>query len=82
MPLEDIVAFLHARPFEPFRICVDDGAVYEVRHPEQVMPLARSLIVAVGQPQAPGFFDRADRVALIHVTRLEPLAPAPGNGQT
>jgi hypothetical protein len=81
MPLEEIVALLRARPFEPFRIQVDDGASYEVRHPEQVIPLARSLIVAVGAHPDQGYCDRADRVALVHVTRLEPLAPTGTSGQ-
>lgn len=82
MPLEEVVAMLRARPFEPFAIHLDDGTRYEVRHPDQVLTTARALLVGVGAHQQEGYFDRADRVALVHVTRLEPLPiPSTGNGQ-
>ena len=35
------------RPFEPFRIEVSDGTVYEIRHPELVMVGLGSLIIGI-----------------------------------
>jgi hypothetical protein len=85
MPLEEILILLRAKPFAPFRIHVTEGTCYDVTHPEACMPLARSLVIGIpGGPQLPsGVFDRYSSVALIHVTRLEPLPlPTGGNGQS
>lgn len=82
MPLEDVLAFLRARPFEPFLIHLDDGTTYMVRYSAQVLPTARSLSIGVALQPGQGWFDRVDRVALAHVTRLERHpGPTTGNGQ-
>ncbi len=70
----DVLEMLQQRPFQPFRIHVSDGTVYEIRHPE---------LMAVGRTRALVFFppeglsmpalDRYESVALLHITRLEPL---------
>jgi hypothetical protein len=31
---EDILERLRARPFQPFRLYLSDGAIYEIRHAE------------------------------------------------
>jgi hypothetical protein len=36
MRAEPIRTFLRAEPFQPFRIKMNSGAVYEVRHPEMI----------------------------------------------
>ena len=84
---QDLVEELRKRPFEPFRIHTTDGASYDIRHPEWVMVSPTRVVIFVpltGQPHP--IFDRSDSVALIHVTRLEPLPPVAsstdGNGQT
>lgn len=33
MRAEDILEILRTTPFEPFRVYLIDGAVYEIRHP-------------------------------------------------
>jgi hypothetical protein len=37
MAANDFRGLLRRRPFEPFRIHLTDGTVYEVRHPEMAM---------------------------------------------
>lgn len=74
MPPEDLWERLRRRPFEPFRIYLTDGTVYEVRHPELVMVGRRSAVIGVAQSgDGPPFYDRTTTVALVHIVRLEAL---------
>ena len=78
MSPEDILIFVNRRPFEPFRLFVTDGSVYEIRHPEMVMMGKRSLAVGLAQTNAqPPLYDRLAIVALLHVTRVEPIEVSP-----
>lgn len=86
MPPADLLQALRKRPFEPFRIQVSDGSVYNVHHPELVMVGMGSAIIgmpAAGQTQLP--YERYETIALNHIVKLIPLsatAPASdGNGQ-
>jgi hypothetical protein len=76
--------FLAARrqPFEPFRLCVSDGAAYDIRHPDMILPGRRAAVI--GLPHDPAQpYERFVTVALLHVTQLEPLdaSSLPGDGQ-
>lgn len=74
MSQQDLLDMLQIRSFQPFRIHLTDGTVYEIRHPEMMV---------VGRTKALVFFppddmdlpaiDRCEAVALIHITRLEPV---------
>jgi hypothetical protein len=71
---DDLLEYLREKPFQPFRIHLSDGTVYEVRHPE---------LVKVGRSKAEVYFPERDEphavvigresIALVHITRLEPL---------
>lgn len=76
--VDDLTEELRRRPFEPFRIHVTDGSTYDVRHPEWVMvsPSRVLLFVPLADQPHPAF-DRFHSVALVHVTRLEPLESSP-----
>jgi hypothetical protein len=77
MPPADLLRLLRRQPFEPFRIHLADGTVYEIRHPELVIVAAASAIVAIPDPNVPGQAQSWEIVALRHMTRLEPIqAPA------
>jgi hypothetical protein len=59
-------------PFEPFRVCLSDGATYEVRQPEMVLVTRRQVIIALPKPGE----DIARRVVYcdpLHITRIEPI---------
>jgi len=78
---DDLWAAVHKRPFEPFRIQVSDGTVYDVRHPALVMVGEGS--VAVGVPSAgqeKPIYQRIETVSLQHVVKLLPLAAAKNTG--
>jgi hypothetical protein len=83
MPLEDLIRLLHAAPFEPFRIYVTDGAHYDIRHRELCMPGARSIAIGIRDTTLSHIvYERLVQVALVHITRLEPLPVTHGgNGQ-
>ena len=75
MDPEELYAKVRHQPFEPFRIHVSDGTIYEVRHPDEIMVGRRSSHVGMrGRPDGP--FQKIAIVANIHIARIEPL-----NGQ-
>jgi hypothetical protein len=76
MPPMELLRMLRQRPFVPFRIHLDDGTVYEVRHPEMVLVGIASAIVSFPDPAQPALFTSWEVVALRHVTRLEPMQAA------
>jgi hypothetical protein len=71
MEQDDFLRLLRASPFRPFQVHLTDGAMYEIRHPEQAAAGFTSVSVAV-QPH-----DGEDQIlhviSLLHITRLVPL---------
>lgn len=70
---EDVLEHLSKRPFEPFRICMSDSVVLEVRHAEMCIVSRRTAYVGVPDPKRPGAAIRVAHCALLHITRIEPL---------
>jgi hypothetical protein len=71
---DDLLELRRERPFQPFRLHLTDGATYEVRHPELVMVgRSKALIGLPAHDLTPGVFERYHTVALLHITRIEPL---------
>lgn len=74
MRAADLLEYLRQSPFEPFRIRVTDGTIYEIRHPE---------LMKVGMTKADIYFPKDDEphsvvlrresVALVHMIRIEPI---------
>ena len=74
---EDILELLRATSFEPFRVYLSDGAVYEVRHPDMAIAQRSKVTIAVPGPEGPdGPAERTVNCSLMHITRTELL-----NGQ-
>jgi hypothetical protein len=60
------------QPFEPFRVCLSDGATYEVRQAEMMLVTRRQVIIALPRPGE----EIARRVVYcdpLHITRIEPI---------
>jgi hypothetical protein len=73
---DDIRGLLRQQPFEPFRLCLVDGSSYEIRHPDQIVVGRSTLSIAGTVAQLPEpLADRDVLVALLHVSRLEPIEP-------
>ena len=74
MPTQEVLNLFRRQPFEPFRIYVSDGKIYEISHPELVLPgLASAVIGIPTDPAHPDLYGQTEIVTLRHVTRLEPL---------
>jgi len=72
---ETVQSYVRAVPFRPFRIVLNSGRAFEVRHPEMVR-VGRDVVLYfhATEPDAP--FDRWDSVSLSLVERIEPIEPA------
>ncbi len=77
MGVEELIRLLKVRPFEPFRIHVSDGSIYDIRHPYQAMPRRTAVWITV-PTTLERVVDEPDIVAMIHITRVTPL-PATSN---
>ncbi len=75
----DIFAFTRRQPFVPFRIHTTDDQHYDVRHPDQVIPLRTRLIVGVVSDGS--IPDHVEHLSFFHVVRLEKIE-SPENRQT
>jgi hypothetical protein len=73
---------LRQQPFEPFRLVMSEGEGYDIRHPDLLWIGQWTAMVGLTGDPAKTFYERAVKVDLAHVIRLEPLAAAspPKNG--
>ena len=67
-----ILQHLRREPFRPIRICLSDGASYEVRHPELALVTRTEVAIALenGKDEVP---ERMVYCDPLHVTRIEPI---------
>jgi hypothetical protein len=64
---------LNRRPFDPFRVRLSNGDVFDVRHPEAALLLRTGLYIAL--PADNGDLpDRAVYCALLHIAAVESVA--------
>lgn len=78
MRAEDFHEFTRRRPFAPFRVYVFDGRVYDIRHPDQSIPMWSRVVIGVGTKD--GVPDHLEHIALSHVVRLEEIATEASQG--
>jgi hypothetical protein len=80
MSAEDLLRFLQRRPFDPFRIVLTDGTVYDVHHPEMVLLARRTAEIGLPQDQGQPIADRIVTISLLHIVRVEPLQATSATG--
>jgi hypothetical protein len=69
---ENLLYWLRAVPFRPFRLVLVDGKTYEVRHPDFVRLMRTSLVVF--EPSAEEqVYERGQMVGLGLISRIEPM---------
>ena len=73
MAPEELRDTVRHQPFEPFRIVLNDGADYEVHHPDLLWVGQRTAFVGLTNLPGQTFFERSVQVDLLHITRIEPL---------
>jgi hypothetical protein len=80
---EDLLQWLRAQPFRPFRITMNSGRVVEVRHPE-VVRLMRTSLTVYTPSEEPDVYERAEMFDLVLIESIAPIeapaAPAPPDG--
>jgi hypothetical protein len=84
MSPNDLVEDLRQKPFEPFRLYVTDGSIYEVRHPELCLVGVASVILGLNNDPNSTVFERTVRIDCRHIVKSEPIKQTPavgGNGQ-
>ena len=75
MTLEALRMMLNRRPFEPMRVTMSGGAVFEVRHPEMASLGKSAMLVVLPDPGgAPS--DRWEFLSYLHIAHVETLAPS------
>ena len=73
MTHEEVYEAARQQPFEPFRLILTTGAVYDIRHPDLIMVGRRSAIVGVTNEANGAVYDRTIKVDLLHVVAIEKL---------
>jgi len=70
----DLRELLRQRPFGSFRIYLSDGAVYNIRHPDQAAVGRLTVALAMAASSDPqSLTDPVVLISLLHITRLEPI---------
>ncbi len=76
---EDLLFWLRAQPFVPFRITTNSGRSYDVRHSELVRLMRTSLLYFTPADQ-PDVFDRAEMIGLVLIDHIEAIETATKTG--
>lgn len=77
MSPNDLLEDLQKRPFEPLRLYIMDGTIYDIRHPEQCMVGLSSVIVGVASDPASLLFERMIRIDNRQIHKVEPIRGIP-----
>ena len=69
---EDVLHWLRATPFVPFRVRMNSGLTFDVRHPELVRLMRTSLIYFTPSDQE-GVFDHSQMFGLVLFESIEKI---------
>lgn len=76
MRADDLLTRVRATPFVPFRIRLNSGRTFDIRHPE-MLRVGRStanVYTFAGEPSDP--FERMEMASLVLIETVEPLEAA------
>jgi hypothetical protein len=76
MSTQDVLNYVKAQPFRPFRIKVASGRDFDVRHPEMVRVGRNSLVVFSFLSDDPDVFDKWETASLVLVESISHLEGA------
>lgn len=76
MNSQDILGYVKAQPFRPFRIHVASGRDFEVRHSEMVRVGRSSLVVFTYLSDDPDVYDKWETVSLVLIESISHLEAA------
>jgi hypothetical protein len=73
MPPDDLLTWLRATPFVPFRLRLNSGRSFEIRHPEMLRVGRSSMNVYSFPGEASDPYERMEMVSLLLIESIEPL---------
>lgn len=73
MTPQGILDYLKAQPFRPFRIQMNSGRAFDIRHPEMVRLGRRDMLIFTFVSDLPDVYDRWENVSLLLIESLAPL---------
>jgi hypothetical protein len=74
----DFLLLLRRQPFQPFRVHLTNGTIYEIRHPD--LALVGRSIVWLQLPVSQSSFPSGEQkvvIALLHIVHVDFLEPYP-----
>lgn len=72
MTVQTFKEMLARRPFQPVKLIVSSGLIYEIRHPEMALLTRTSLLVGTGNSDD-GVPAEFKILSLLHITAIEPI---------
>ncbi len=73
MTPREVLSYLKAEPFRPFRIRMNSGRTFDVPHPEMVRVGRRDLLIFTFISDTPDVYDRWENVSLLLIESISPL---------
>lgn len=70
---DDVLAWVRAAPFQPFRIHLNSGQTYDIRHPEMLRVGRSSVNVYSFSDGSADPYERMEMVSVLLMERIEPL---------
>ena len=76
MSPQELLNYVQAQPFRPFRIRMNSGRTFDIRHPEMVRVGKRDVLIFTFVSDSSDVYDRWENVALLLIESLAPLEPS------
>jgi hypothetical protein len=78
MTRDEMQALLRRRPFQPFRVHLDDGTVYDITNPKRTLAGGTWFVVGIPDPKEPDpdISEHFEHVEWDEIVRIEPLTPS------
>ena len=70
---QELLNYLKAKPFRPFRIHMASGESFEVRHPEMARVGRNTLILFTFVSDNPDIYDRWETISLMLMERVSQI---------
>jgi hypothetical protein len=70
---QELLNYLKAKPFRPFRIHMASGEAFDIRHPEMVRVGRNVLMLFTFVSDTPEIFDRWETLSLMLMERISQL---------
>lgn len=81
MHYRDLMEWVDADPFVPFRLRLSDGRPIEIHHPNLIWPGRRTAMIGIpDDPKEPDVPATHQTLGLMHIVSIEPLTATTAAG--